>query len=215
MLYIEGDRLTEEIIRKYKEKKTRSISSSSSSSSYGSSFVGVGGGYAGAFCGGVGGLFSCGGASSTSSTPTNTVTSGLGSSDHSGPTLDALSSSARPYYLKHVITSRKSFNREIKSLLDIAENKTRVLCKVYDSAMSEECSVTAPSPRSAVLRPRAASKDQNALLSKDYRKIIDMNYSNLRKKQSNVLNKVKLWDQMLESGSLNIASWGKNFFEFS
>lgn len=79
--------------------------------------------------------------------------------------------------------------------------------------MSEECAVTAPSPRSAVLR--AASKDQNALLSKDYRKIIDMNYSNLRKKQSNVLNKVKLWDQMLESGSLNIASWGKNFFEFS
>lgn len=187
-------------------------------------------------CGGygyIGGLYSC--VSSTSSataTPTTmtSMTSGLGSSatDH---TLTP-SSSVRPYFYKHMITSRKSFNREIKNLLDIAENKTRVLCKVYDSSMSEETTTNAASPPNSAantnqnclhsdIRPssfsflRGGNSKDKQLSPKDYKKIIDMNYSNLRKKQSNVLNKVKLWDQLLESGSLNIASWGKNFFEFS
>lgn len=211
---------------------------------------GGGGGGGGGF---TGGLYSCvSSTSSTTATPT-TITSGIGSSSNADHTFTS-SSSIRPYYYKHIITSRKSFNREIKNLLDIAENKTKLLCKVYDSSMNEESAAhaqgisldssslnaaaamvnntstalyasclppTEPShrPTSYVRASSAAagaSKDrQKALLPKDYKKIIDMNYSNLRKKQSNVLNKVKLWDQLLESGSLNIASWGKNFFEFS
>lgn len=202
LINFEGDRLNEEIIRRYKETKTRSISSSSSSSSYGSSFIG--GGFIGGSFGG--GLYSC--VSSTSSA----VTSGLGSSEHT-PTF------TRPYFYKHMITSRKSFNHEIKNLLDIAENKTRVLCKVYDSSMSEETSTTSASNTNSICmpseKPFSRANDSKQIFPKDYRKIIDINYSNLRKKQSNVLNKVKLWDQLLESGSLNIASWGKSFFEFS
>jgi hypothetical protein len=136
-----------------------------------------------------------------------------------------------------MITSRKSFNREIKNLLDIAENKTKVLCKVYDSSLSEQQQVSSSCNNLAEKPPSSHHHhhhhhprfDFNKLggvgnggggggardRPKDYKKIIDMNYSNLRKKQSNVLNKVKLWDQLLESGSLNINSWGRNFFEFS
>lgn len=236
------------------------MSSSSSSSSYGSSFLGMGGfGGAGPAGTGVymGGLYTCvSSTNSTAPTPT-TTTSGIGSSsggENSTPTppsnstSSSSSSSCRPYFYKHMVTSRKSFNREIKNLLDIAENKTRVLCKVYDSSMSEEMQATTSSSshisnsthattttttpmlinlhqeNSRPLFVRASSataskSDRQAgikpIFPKDYKKIIDINYSNLRKKQSNVLNKVKLWDQLLESGSLNIASWGKNFFEFS
>ena len=45
----------------------------------------------------------------------------------------------------------------------------------------------------------------------DYKSIINFNYMKSSKKQSNVITKVKLWDQLLESGHLNADKWKKEF----
>lgn len=44
----------------------------------------------------------------------------------------------------------------------------------------------------------------------DYKGIINLNYLNSTKKQSNVISKVKLWNQLFESGQLS-EKWDKEF----
>ena len=103
-----------------------------------------------------------------------------------------------------------SFNKEIKNLLEIAENRTKQLCKVYDSSLSENenSAINNHLEKAAVLRSR---QELAKVAPNDYKKIINLNYLNSSKKQSNVITKVKLWDQLLESGKLSNSKWEKEF----
>jgi hypothetical protein len=103
-----------------------------------------------------------------------------------------------------------SFSKEIKNLLEIAENRTKQLCKVYDSSLSENenTAINNNLEKAAVLRSR---QELAKVAPNDYKKIINLNYMNSSKKQSNVITKVKLWDQLLESGKLSNSKWEKEF----
>lgn len=106
---------------------------------------------------------------------------------------------------------QKNFNKEIKSLLDIAENRTKMLCKVYDSSIPTE------NNNSIIIRrnPNSFIKEQPKLEPNSYKNIISQNYLNSKQKKSNVNSKVKLWDELLESNgqTLNSEQWEKQFLD--
>lgn len=122
----------------------------------------------------------------------------------------------------NTVTSQSSLNREIKNLLDIAENRTKLLCKVYDSSLSDQENMNILD-KSEVVPKRYMTQakknrysytsviNESSMRPNDYKSIINMNYLNSSKKQSNVITKVKLWDQLLESGHLNTDKWDKEF----
>ena len=98
----------------------------------------------------------------------------------------------------------KILNKEIKSLLDIAENRTAMLCKVYDSSVSmpENATIIASSKnsksRDSLLANESKKEDFPKTNADTFQSIINSNYLKSSKKQSNVISKVKLWDELLE-----------------
>ena len=145
-----------------------------------------------------------------------------------------------PY--RYEIISQDSYDKEVKGLLDIAENRTKLLCKVYDSSMPKPSKASYSqsndslnrilatrsqmvtrsgnkssdlklevTKRTGILLMRNPSNELVKVASNDYKSIINLNYMKSSKKQSNVITKVKLWDQLLESGHLNAEKWRKEF----
>lgn len=124
----------------------------------------------------------------------------------------------------NVVTSQSSFNKEIKSLLDIAENRTRILCKVYDSQENVQINDRVETlvhrrpnliQRNSNRNSYTCTLNENSTKPNDYKSIINLNYLKSNKKQSNVITKVKLWDQLFETGQLNSDKWDKEFCQQS
>ena len=113
-------------------------------------------------------------------------------------------------YQSSLLNSQVSFTKEIKSLLEIAENRAKMLCKVYDSN-NDEYEAQQLKLFQSKLKP---SRNKGELLPAkpgDYKSIICLNYMNSNKKNSNVINKVKLWDQLFHSGHVSGEKWNKEF----
>ncbi len=53
--------------------------------------------------------------------------------------------------------------------------------------------------------------DLSKIVPKDYKGIIGQNYLNSKRKTSNVIAKVCLWDELHETGQLNADKWSKQF----
>ena len=107
-------------------------------------------------------------------------------------------------------SSQNSFTREIKNLLDIAENRTKQLCKVYDSSLNDQENLMMNENSFKRMQSLRTKQELLKVAPNDYKGIINLNYLNSTKKQSNVISKVKLWNQLLESGELN-EKWDKEF----
>ncbi|CAF0813092.1 unnamed protein product [Brachionus calyciflorus] len=154
---------------------------------------------------------------------TYSVNSSVGTRSSSSATCDSINIPLT--HRNNIITSQQSFNKEIKSLLDIAENRTKILCKVYDSSLSEQenSSQNHTKEEVAIRRPIIMNKNRFSLQnqlndhlikrSNDYKGIINSNYLKSYNKQSNVIQKVKLWDQMVETGKLLTDKWDSEFIE--
>lgn len=151
---------------------------------------------------------------------TYSISSSIGTRSSSSASESASMTSSLTHR-NNVITSQQSFNKEIKGLLDIAENRTKLLCKVYDSSLNE---VEAVPVREEIVikRPIIMHKNrysvqsqlnENSLRINDYRGIINSNYLKSNKKQSNVIQKVKMWDQMVETGRLMTDKWDTDFIQ--
>jgi hypothetical protein len=111
--------------------------------------------------------------------------------------------------------SSMSFTKEIKNLLEIAESRAKLVCKVYDSSLNDEENESRQLKRFSQpprFGPRVLpSGELLQVKPSDYKSIITSNYLNSSKKTSNVISKVKLWDQLLQSGRVNCDSWKKEF----
>jgi hypothetical protein len=110
--------------------------------------------------------------------------------------------------------SQVSFTKEIRNLLEIAESRAKVLCKVYDSSLNDEENESRQLKRYNQPLLRYGENRSSELLPvrpSDYKSIISTNYINSNKKSSNVISKVKLWDQLLQSGQVNGDTWRKEF----
>lgn len=117
---------------------------------------------------------------------------------------DSMKSSFLIPYQQTAQRKQKNLNKEIKTLLDIAENRTKMLCKVYDSSL--------PNSQVNTLETRNSPPIKQDL--SNYKNIISQNYANSNKKQSNVISKVKLWDELLETGqNMNPDKWDKEFLD--
>ncbi len=119
-------------------------------------------------------------------------------------------------YRSSSVNSQVSFTKEIKNLLEIAESRAKLLCKVYDSSLNDEENESRQIKRYSqpLLRHGLSGNRGGELLPtrpSDYKSIISTNYMNSNKKTSNVITKVKLWDQLLQSGRVNCDSWKKEF----
>jgi hypothetical protein len=108
---------------------------------------------------------------------------------------------------------QNNLNKEIKNLLDIAENRTRMLCKVYDSSLTDNdnAQLTEKTEAPCLKKSGIYKSELVKLAPNDYKSIINLNYINSSKKQSNVITKVKLWDQLFLSGQLNLDKWDQEF----
>ncbi len=111
----------------------------------------------------------------------------------------------------------------------MAENRAKMLCKVYDSALNDEENSKINrnliedtknkrlfSSKSKRLNNLNHNSNLNGELVKvqpsDFKRIINLNYVNSNKKQSNVINKVKLWDNFFQSGQVfGEDGWVKHF----
>ncbi len=123
------------------------------------------------------------------------------------------------------IVQNNNLSKEIKNLLEIAENRTKMLCKVYDSTLNESAlsqnfvgqnyETNKRQISNKTIHHQELKDHQITNLSKiranDYKDIIITNYLNSSRKQSNVINKVKLWDELLQSGHLNSDKWNGIF----
>lgn len=129
------------------------------------------------------------------------------------------------------LNSQTSFTKEIKSLLEIAENRAKLLCKVYDSSLNDQENEAQQNLRLQQTQQNQQQQQpqlQRQLLPdklklagnksqllparpSDYKSIINANYLNSTKKSSHVINKVKLWDQLLQSGRVNGDKWHREF----
>lgn len=107
-------------------------------------------------------------------------------------------------------SSQNSFTREIKNLLDIAENRTKQLCKVYDSSLNDQENLMMNEHSFKRIQSLRTKQELIKVAPNDYKGIINLNYLNSTKKQSNVISKVKLWNQLFESGQLS-EKWDKEF----
>lgn len=94
-------------------------------------------------------------------------------------------------------------------MLEIAENRTANLCKVYDSSLSMPENANIASYKNVSNNNNNKSTDSFFIneskkvdLSKSdadtFQSIIHSNYLKSSKKKSNVISKVKLWDELLE-----------------
>ena len=80
-----------------------------------------------------------------------------------------------------------------------------MLCKVYDSADHE-----------TIGNDSTASREEEKSIKQEaetFKSIINTNYRNSSKKQSKVISKVKLWDELVESGKTDqwTEKWDSNY----
>ena len=92
-----------------------------------------------------------------------------------------------------------------------------MLCKVYDSSMADEDNEVKSNRglvkrcESLLVKSAIDDIDLSKIVPKDYKGIIGQNYLNSKKKRSNVIAKVSLWDELYETGELNADKWSKQF----
>jgi len=113
----------------------------------------------------------------------------------------------------HQKQHKNNLGKEIKNLLDIAENRTRLLCKVYDSSINHDSKNDSVNIKrcESIDRSPIDDIDLSKIVPKDYKGIIGQNYLNSKRKRSNVIAKVTLWDELYETGELNADKWKKQF----
>ena len=103
-------------------------------------------------------------------------------------------------------------NNEIKKLLEVAENRTNYLSKVYDSSTSDsvhtECSRRSLKP---VRHEHERRVDLNRSEPRDYKQIMDKNFLNSSRKLTKVNGKAKFWDEILSGHRHSQDKWNSQF----
>ncbi len=119
------------------------------------------------------------------------------------------------------VTLRKTYNENTSSnnntseeLVTKTKSSVASTSPVSSSSMSHNAGLASPST-SAATSTAVTSKNNTPQLKQhqkiDSEKIIQTNFENVRRKESVVLSKVRLWDKSIESGEIITDRWDKEF----